>query len=128
MAERRMLKAIVSGMYEEKSNKGEMRDWAIVAFVDTTALGGESGTLDVVVKSFTPGVLFWVDVQPDGSRGGVRESKVCRYGKGVTWEKASKQYTKTGSRGGRSERRYGTKILRIFVILQNSISKNKRHY
>jgi hypothetical protein len=58
-----------------KSNNGVINAWLMVAFVETTAFGRERGVEEVVVKSFVPGVLFCVEVQPAGSAGGVIESK-----------------------------------------------------
>lgn len=61
-----------------KSNRGEIKDCPIVAFVDPTEFGNERGVVVPVVKSFVPATLFCVELHPAGNAGGmiVTESNV----------------------------------------------------
>jgi hypothetical protein len=72
--DRRVKNTSESGIVFRKSKSGDESDCSIVELVERTALGGDRKVLVVMVKSFVPGDLFCVEIQPRGRAGIVRVS------------------------------------------------------
>jgi hypothetical protein len=73
--DRLMNQVTVSGTTPVKSNTGEVRVCAIVAFDAATQLGTERGALWLSVKSSPPVPLFLLELHPDGRTAGEDVSK-----------------------------------------------------